>query len=204
MLILQCRQQREELPWLLAVVSPSALLSSRRPRRILIYQLASGIGLIVVRALADKGEWNIHLVDINEQEGHKIASSLPHAVFHKADVTNYGELSGAFKNVFQSEGNRLDFVFANAGVVEKQNFLKRSETGVDPPLEPEWSTIDINLKAGINTVHVARHYLLQSPEKGSIVVTGSVSSIWPGYFAPLYTASKCELAPYLVRMYQVC
>lgn len=154
--------------------------------------------------MAEKGQWNIHIVDINEQEGHRIASTLPQTVFHKANVTNYAELSGAFKDAFHSEGNRLDFVFANAGIVEKQNFYKRSETGVDPPSEPDWLTVDINLKSCINTVHVARHYFLQSPEKGSIVITGSASSLWPSYYAPMYTASKYELGLYLVRLDKNC
>lgn len=169
-----------------------------------VHRLASGIGLIVVRALAKKQDWNIHIVDLNEQQGREVASSLPNTVFHKANVTDYGELSAAFKDTFSSEGNRLDFVFANAGIIEKTNFYKPSGTGIDPPSEPEWPTIDINLKSCISTVHIARHYLLQSPEKGSIVITGSAASIWPTYYAPMYTASKCKSNTPSVRKRDIC
>lgn len=61
----------------------------------------------------------------------------------------------------------------------------------EPPPPPDYVTVDVNLKGAINTVHLARHYLARSPEKGSVVITASCSSFWPAYRVPIYTASKC-------------
>lgn len=64
-----------------------------------------------------------------------------------------------------------------------------------PPPRPDYTAIEVNLQAAIDTVHLARHYMLRSPEKdkGAIVITASCSSVWPTYWAPIYSASKCKL-----------
>lgn len=149
------------------------------------------MGLGVAEALAAKGGWQTHILDLKEDEGQKAASALPNTTFHQVNLTNYSELSNAFKNIFAASGHRLDFVFANAGIVERAGFYEASHTGLDPPPEPDFATFDVNLRACINTVNVARHYMLQSQEKGgAIVVTASVASFWPTEWAPVYTASK--------------
>lgn len=76
-----------------------------------------------------------------------------------------------------------------------------SEEGEDdeeaalPPPRPDYTAIEVNLQGAVDTVHLARHYMLRSPEKdkGAIVITASCSSVWPTYWAPIYSASKCKL-----------
>ncbi|KAK2761341.1 hypothetical protein FQN54_001863 [Arachnomyces sp. PD_36] len=153
---------------------------------------ASGMGLAVASALASRGEWTVHILDLNEERGREAASTLPQTTFHKTNVSDYGELAATFKAVFVTSG-RLDFVFANAGVIERKNFYAKQSEGIDPPPEFEQLAIDINLRAVISTSYLAVHYFRQSPEKGkgaSLVMTSSCGGLYPSYYSPIYTASK--------------
>lgn len=66
----------------------------------------------------------------------------------------------------------------------------------EPPRRPDHAPVEVNLQGTIDTVHLARHFMLRSSagggEKGAVVVNGSVGSVWPTSWAPLYTASKCK------------
>ncbi|KAK2604161.1 hypothetical protein N8I77_007112 [Diaporthe amygdali] len=149
---------------------------------------ASGIGLAVVQALSARGGWQIHIVDIKENPG----ELPPTCFYHRADTTAYNDLADAFRAAFEAGGKRLDFLFANAGIFERGNWYSPSASAGEPPPEPDWSALETNLKGCMNTVRIGRYYMAQSPrpDKGSIVVTGSVAGIWPSYFSPMYTASK--------------
>ncbi|ROW00672.1 hypothetical protein VSDG_03228 [Cytospora chrysosperma] len=167
---------------------------------------SGGMGLAVAQALAARGGWQIHIFDIKEEDGRKVASSLPRTTFHKANVVSYDGLAAAFAAAFKAGGNRLDFVFANAGTVEipnRTNGHAAPDSAVDsssllaPPPPPDFTSVDVNLKGGVNTVHLAHHYLNLSPKKGSIVITASASGFWPTYWAPMYTASKFGLIGFM-------
>lgn len=138
---------------------------------------ASGMGLAVAQVLAPKG-WTVHLLDFNEKAGHSATPSLPNSKFHKVDVTSWESLSKAFQTVFSQNG-RLDFVFANAGIVERDNFYETPDSDEIPP-EPNQKTTDVNLKAVINQAYLALHYFRRSPHKGkdaSLVMTASVGGL---------------------------
>ncbi|KAK2606770.1 hypothetical protein N8I77_005499 [Diaporthe amygdali] len=148
-----------------------------------------GMGLAVAQALAAKGGWKINLIDIKDEEGRQAADSLSNTIYHRANLLDYEEVTTAFKKAFTAGNNRLDFVFANAGVIENTSIFGKHET-IDGPPPPDLTALEVNLKSCINTVHVARHYINLSPAKGSIVINASCSSFWPTYWAPIYTASK--------------
>lgn len=150
------------------------------------------MGLAVVQALAARGGWQIHIIDIKEAEGKEVAASVPNTSFHQADLTNYAQLGAAFKAAFVAGNQRLDFVFANAGILERANFYVDTGRSIEPPPEMNMTSVDVNLKGCINSVHLARHYIRQSPEKGSIVITSSCSGLWPSFCAPTYAAAKRE------------
>ena len=154
------------------------------------------MGLDVVQALAARGGWQIHIIDIKAAEGKEIAASTPNVYFHKGNLTDYAELGAAFMAAFIAGGHRLDFCFANAGALERANFYSDTGKTVQPPPEMNMTNIDINLKGCINTVHLARHYIRQSPANGgSIVVSSSCSGLWPNYAAPMYAAAKRKQCP---------
>lgn len=143
---------------------------------------ASGMGLAVATALSARGNWTLHLVDLNETAGKDAASSLPNAQFHKTNVTSYASLSSTFETAFKTSG-QLDFVFANAGIVERDNFYEVFDAGTSgtaPPPEPNQLSIDINLKAVVNTSVLALHYFRLSPHKGkdaSLIMTASCGGL---------------------------
>lgn len=175
------------------------------------------MGLAIAQALvhAPDARCKVHLVDIKQDAGHRAVAALggpEHAVFHEADVTDYEQLAAAFRAAFLDDGGggqgrrrpssagRLDYVFANAGIFERQKYFHDQEDSTssdkdddEPPPAPDYVALDVNVKGAINTVHLARHYIARSPDvqAGSIVITASCSSFWPTYWAPIYTASKC-------------
>lgn len=148
------------------------------------------MGLAVAEALAGRGDWEVHLVDLNQERAEEAAKSMSNAFPHKADVTNYDEMAAVFKKVFET--GRIDFVFANAGIVESQDFYKAQSA--DPPV-PDLRSIDVDLKGVVTTAYLAQHYFRQSPHRGkgaNLVLTASCGALYPSQFSPMYTAAKCE------------
>lgn len=152
-------------------------------------------------------EWWLHILDIDQERGTQVASELPRCTFHRANVTQYSDLATAFQGAF-NQHKRLDFVFANAGMVERSNFyalLDAEEGQADaPPKEPvDLLPIDVDLKGVILTTYLAQHYFRHSPHKGqgaSLVMTASCCGLYPSFYCPLYTAAKCESSPRPVHM----
>lgn len=140
----------------------------------------------MAKALIARGGWSVHIVDVKDD----IGPLPPNMFYHKADTTNYGQLTAAFKAAWAASGKRLDFLFANAGILERTNWFAKSESPDEPPEEPQWAALEVNLKGCMNTVRIGRHYMAQNPDGGAIVVTSSSAGIWPTYCSPIYTASK--------------
>jgi NAD(P)-dependent dehydrogenase (short-subunit alcohol dehydrogenase family) len=161
---------------------------------------ASGMGLAVAQALSSRTdeEWDLHIIDLNGDAGKKAVAALKNAHFHQTNVTDYLSLVSAFEATWSKSG-RLDFVYANAGIVERFNFYE--ETSLDaPPPPPNQLSIDINLKAVVNTSWLALHYFRKSlAENGkqgvapSLVMTASCGGLYPSEFCPMYSGSKAAV-----------
>lgn len=173
------------------------------------------MGLSVALSMSTQ-EWKVFILDFNESAGAKAVSEQPKLSFLKVDVNSWDSLSSAFDEIFRSEG-RLDFVFANAGILQMQNFYDLSTTS--PPSEISQLSIDINLKAVISTTYLARHYFLQSNDTVRdpvLVITASIASFvslkhrnfffekydahnekYAQEFNPLYTASKAGVLGFM-------
>ena len=163
------------------------------------------MGLAVAKILSKIPDWEIHILDINETSGTKTAADLPRTTFHRADVTKYEDLSAAFQQSFDAR-SQLDFVFANAGVIERSNFYASFDGSAGPPPEPDLLSIDADLKGVILTTYLAQHYFRCSPHKGNganIVITASCGGLYPSFYSPLYSAAKCMLLP-LSRSHSYC
>ena len=113
------------------------------PRVALITGGSSGIGLAVASILSKQG-WRVHILSPSEKAGSEAAAKLKYTTFHKADVLSWESLTSAFDIVFKAEG-RLDFVFANAGVMDKGTFYDEQDPSKTPlPLED--FAVDVNLQ----------------------------------------------------------
>lgn len=149
------------------------------------------MGLEVTTQLIQKGGWIVHILDVNAALGDVAVQKLgSKAEFHKCDVSSYAKLSAAFEEIWTSR-KRINFVFANAGIVEKVDFFaKHPPTG--PPPELDQFVIKVNMQSVINTTYLALHYFRQCPNVSphNIVITGSVGSLYPTYSIPMYSASK--------------
>jgi NAD(P)-dependent dehydrogenase (short-subunit alcohol dehydrogenase family) len=136
---------------------------------------ASGMGLATAKSLSKSG-WKVHILDLNNSAGATAVQEIPELIFTQTDVNKYESLSSAFDKIFKSE-DRLDFVFANAGILQLENFYEKA-TSLPPP-EPRQMSIDINLKAVIATSYLARQYFLapSNPCQDPIlVITASIAS----------------------------
>ncbi|KAM5347001.1 hypothetical protein ACJ41O_010006 [Fusarium nematophilum] len=177
---------------------------------------ASGMGLAVAQTLASKS-WTVHILDFNAAAGATALETLQNAHFHQADVTSWSPLSKAFADVFSRSG-RLDFVFANAGIVERDDFYDTPAVG-DEIFEPNQKTIDVNLKAVVNQSYLALCYFRRSPHGGkdaALVMTGSVGGLYASQFCPIYAASKAGVINFMrsiafpyyhtsgIRVYAIC
>lgn len=144
----------------------------------------------MAKSLALKG-WRISVADMNTSAGQEAADSV-NGDFHRTDVTDYESISNAFERTFQKYG-RLDFIFANAGIVERENFYAPIDGCTGPPPKPNMLSVDINLKAVITTGYLALHYMRRNPPStpgGCLISTSSVGGIYPSPFCPMYSAAK--------------
>ncbi|KAJ5081314.1 hypothetical protein NUU61_009578 [Penicillium alfredii] len=151
----------------------------------------SGIGLAVTKALAERGDWSIHVLGQNEARGAE-AEKLPRTTFHRANVTVYDELAAVFHKVF-SETGRLDYVFANAGIFERTPFYEPHSDATNGPPRLDLTALDSNLTGVVMTGYLAQHYFRISPHRGqgaSILLNSSTGGIYPAYNLPIYSATK--------------
>ncbi|KAI2480123.1 15-hydroxyprostaglandin dehydrogenase [Pyrenophora tritici-repentis] len=162
---------------------------------------ASGMGLGVAEALSSHPtvDWDVHLFDLNKEAGQKASSELKNAHFHETSVTDYDSLVSAFEVTWNTH-QRIDFVFANAGIVERDNFYKKHDLDGPPPPPPNQLSVDINLKGVINTAHLALHYFRKSLAKNGregldpvLIMTASCGGLYPSEFCPMYSASKAGI-----------
>ncbi|KAI1489641.1 hypothetical protein F5X96DRAFT_599395 [Biscogniauxia mediterranea] len=190
-------------------------MSSRRVA--IISGGASGIGLALAESLSLK-DWAVHIFDLSQEKGEAAAHRISATAFHQVDVNSWQSLSSAFENVFRAE-KRLDFVFANAGVMEKGGFYARHDTGSPPP-PPDESCIDVNLKGIVRTAYLAQHYFRGNADGTAkdrvLVMTSSVAGIYPQDITPLYAATKAGIINFMrsvagpffkndgIRTYAIC
>lgn len=158
------------------------------------------MGLAVAEALSSRNneEWDLHIIDLNAEAGKKATASLKNAHFHQTNVTDYASLTSAFEATWSKSG-RLDFVFANAGIVERDNFYLEHPLDAPPP-PPNQLSIDINYKSVVDTSWLALHYFRRSLAKhgkGSsdpvLIMTASCGGLYPSEFCPMYSGSKAAV-----------
>lgn len=144
---------------------------------------ASGIGLGVVRALAEAGA-AVMMVDVDEAQVRLERDRLKRAGFEvefsRADVRREKDCEKAVAETVKKFG-RLDILVNSAGVIIRKDVLEMSEE--------EWDLVlDVNLKGVFLMCRAALPHLIET--KGAIVNIGSGWSLKGGPKAAAYCASK--------------
>lgn len=96
----------------------------------------------------------------------------------QTDVTQWSSLTKLFKSTVDSHG-QIDFVFANAGIGPRANYLALETDAAGELLPPASATLDVNLSSVVNTATLAVHYMKTQSSGGSIVLMGSSTGLHP-------------------------
>jgi NAD(P)-dependent dehydrogenase (short-subunit alcohol dehydrogenase family) len=107
-------------------------------------------------------------------------------------VRNYEQLASVFDQIY-NVNQRLDFVFANAGVADYNDYYAvQPGTGIPP--KPDPGVVDINLDGALYTGYLAMHYFRRCPEstKGdrNLIFTSSIGGLYPCELSPVYVSTK--------------
>ena len=105
---------------------------------------STGIGRATVRKFVGEG-WNVAFVDINTEDGERLAQELGEKVlFARADTRNRSEVEAAVEAAVARFGG-IDSVFTNAGIHRVNTILDISD-------EELHRMVDINIFGTINTL----------------------------------------------------
>jgi 15-hydroxyprostaglandin dehydrogenase (NAD) len=152
---------------------------------------ASGMGLGLVEKLVSQG-WNITVVDFNEETGKAVEERLGSQVYYiKGNVAKYEDQAAAVVATHKKWGH-IDFVWANAGIGDRIEFLKPVEEDASgAPPKPDAAVIDVCLYGVVYSAYLAFHFFRKNPSKtGKLVMTSSMAGIYPAGSIPLYGAAK--------------
>lgn len=151
---------------------------------------SSGIGFSTVKLLLSLGS---KVVDADIQPPVEKVENADF-LFVQTDVTIWSNLTAVFNKAKEQHG-RIDYVFANAGISPRANYLAIETNEKGELVEPSHMTFDVNLKSVVNTGCLAIHFMKQQAEGGSLVLMGSSTGIQP-LRAPDYCKLKmrCRLA----------
>lgn len=143
---------------------------------------SSGIGLATVNLLLSLGA-SVVSGDLNDPP-----ETLPGLTFRKTNVTHWTELTALFKKAIEVHGH-IDYVFANAGIGPRANYLELETDASGDLKEPNSDAIDVMLKGVINTACLAFHYMKTKPQGCAIVLMASSTGFQP-LRAPDYSCAK--------------
>ena len=91
------------------------------------------------------------------------------AHYTHCDVTSWQSLSALFKGVHERNG-RIDIVVANAGIVERKEFLDDTLTEDGELQQPDISVINVNLVGCMYTGKLALWWFKKNPTPGGALV----------------------------------
>ncbi len=155
---------------------------------------ASGLGLAVVERIISQGG-KAAILDINEQQGQKIAAKYPEQVlFAKTDISNEQDVDSAVDKAVEKFGH-INLAVGCAGVLGAGKIISKKGP---MPVEYFQKVVDINLIGTfLLTRAAARHMQNNTPdinnESGVIIHTASIAA-YEGQFGQVaYSATKAAI-----------
>jgi len=146
---------------------------------------ASGIGYAYAEAMADNGA-RVALFDIDraglDQAVGKLQAKGGDVRGTAVDVTDRAALRAAIDKA-AAELNRLDVMFANAGIDSGPGFLsmtgeRTAEGAFENVSDARWDKVlDTNLTSVFSSIRAAVPHMKKNPKGGRIIVTTSVAAL---------------------------
>lgn len=147
---------------------------------------ASGIGLALARRCAGEG-MRLMLADCERGPLEQAAAELG-AIPVVADVRDHPSL-GRLARAAEGELGAVDVLFANAGVSRMASIERLTAE--------DWRWLfDVNVFGVVETVRAFLPLLKANPDGGHIVITASLSSLYPTRSQGAYAATKAAVAMY--------
>lgn len=154
------------------------------PKSIFITGAAGGIGSATARLFAANG-WHVCGCDLRPDAVEALADAIGRDKFTPcvADVRERESLSRAIGGFVASRGDKLDVVFANAGVL----FM-----APDDRITPQQKDlqVDVNVKGVIHTLDVALPYLKRAAPGAHAIAMASTSAEYGSPHHAVYSATK--------------
>jgi NAD(P)-dependent dehydrogenase (short-subunit alcohol dehydrogenase family) len=159
-------------------------VSSRLDGRVAVITGAgSGIGLATAELFLLHGA-RVVAIELPGEGCERAAARLPGIELHPADVRDDAAIAA-----IAARYDRVDVLFANAGVIEREPTQLATATAAD------WHEIvDVNLRAVLSNIQAFVPALRRS-SAGAIVLNGSVDGVFGNPHVPLYSISKGGLIP---------
>lgn len=155
------------------------------PKTVFITGAAAGIGRQTALVFAAKG-YTVGAYDIDEAGLASLADRIRSAggtvLTGHLDVVNNDEMTARVSEFAQANGNRLDVMINNAGVLTSGRLAEG-----DP--DTMHTVIDVNCKGVVNGCHAAFEYLRSTPSSVLVNVT-SASAIYGQPELAVYSATK--------------
>lgn len=165
---------------------------------------STGIGAACVAKFKKEG-WNVTFMDINIQDGEKLAKELD-VLFIEGSTTNQIDVENAVKKAVEKYGE-LDCVVANAGIHRCNTMLDISYDELD-------LMIDTNIKGTVYTLKAAVPSIIKKGS-GSIVINASDQcyvgkpnsfgyGLTKGALGQITKSMAIDLGPKKIRVNAVC
>lgn len=144
---------------------------------------STGIGLAIAKALLADGAKRVYITGRSAKTLDQAATLLgPGAVAVVSDVASQADLD-KLRNEIEQRGDKVDAVFANAGIAEKNTFGVTTEAELA-------RTFDINVKGVFFTVQTLLPLI---KDGGAVVLTASIVANKGLENLSLYSASKAAV-----------
>ncbi|HEY0063424.1 MAG TPA: SDR family oxidoreductase [Telluria sp.] len=144
---------------------------------------STGIGLAIAQALLVDGAKRVYITGRSAKSlDHALTTLGAGAVAVVSDVSSLSDLE-KLKAEIEQRGDKLDAVFANAGIAEKNQFGETTEAELD-------KTFDINVKGVFFTVQTLLPLL---KDGGAVVLTASIVANKGMENLSIYSASKAAV-----------
>ncbi|KAM3422593.1 hypothetical protein BST61_g83 [Cercospora zeina] len=178
------------------MTTPTNYLTSLKGKSVVLTGGGSGIGEQYMRHFIAAGAF-VTFSDIIVDRAEKLVSALgsENVAFVPGNVLVWQDQVKLFKTALEkSPSKTIDIVIANAGIGTIDDSIKHTEDSNGDPVEPELSTLKVNIIGVFYTVKLAMYYLPKQPEGDDrdrcIIMTSSLSGYLDHKYAPQYNASK--------------